>query len=192
MTLLIAGLVVFLGVHSARIFGEGWRTRTLARVGESAWKIAYSLASIAGFLLIIWGYAEARREPVPLWAVPVWARHGAALVTLAAFIMIVAAYVPGNAIKARLRHPMVLGVAVWAVAHLVANHTLADAVLFGAFLAWSVLSYLAARRRDRAARVVYAPGRAGATGATVAIGVVAWMVFAIWGHQALIGVRPLM
>jgi uncharacterized membrane protein len=190
MTLLILGLLLFLGAHSVRVFAEGWRTAMLARLGEGAWKGLYSLLSIAGFALIVYGWGVARQSPVVLWPSPTWTRHLAALLTLPAFVLLVAAYVPGNAIKARLRHPMILGVKVWALAHLIANNTLADMLLFGGFLLWAVLSFRAARQRDRASQAVAAPGRAGPTVVTFVVGVAAWVGFAFWGHAALIGVRP--
>ena len=190
MSLLIAGLVVFLGIHSIRIVADGWRTRMCQRLGANGWKIVYSLVAIAGFLMIVWGYGQARLTPTPLWPSPTWTRHLAALLTLPAFVLLVAPYVPGNAIRARLHHPMVLGVKVWAVAHLLANNTVADLLLFGGFLVWAIFSYRAARRRDAANRTVYPPGRAAPTAITVAIGVVAWAFFAFWAHGAWIGVRP--
>lgn len=190
MTLLILGLILFLGTHSLRVFGEGPRSALLARLGAGGYKGLYSLLSLAGFVLIVVGYGAARENPQLVWNAPVWTRHLAALLTLPAFVLLVAAYVPGNAIKARLHHPMVLGVKVWALAHLLSNGTLADILLFGGFLAWAVLSFRAARGRDRAASTVYAPGRAGPTVAAVVAGLVAWAVFAFWAHAALIGVRP--
>lgn len=123
MTLLILGLVIFLGVHSLRIVAEGGRTRLRAKLGEGPYKGLYSLLSILGFVLIVYGYGQARSEPTLLWATPVWTRHLAALLTIPAFVLLVAAYVPGNAIKAKLHHPMVLGVKVWALSHLIANNT---------------------------------------------------------------------
>ncbi len=105
--------------------------------------------------------------------------------------MIAAAYVPGTRIKARLEHPMVAGVKVWAFAHLLANGTLADVILFGSFLAWAILNYSAALRRDRAANVVYASGPMSRDLTAVAIGAVAWLLFTFWLHGWLIGVRPL-
>ena len=190
MTALILGLVIFLGVHSVRIFGEGWRTATRQRMGENAFKGIYSLVSLAGFVLLVWGFGQARLQPVMLWTPMVWTRHLAALLMLVSFVFLAAAYVPGNGIKARLHHPMVLGVKTWALAHLLANVTLADTVLFGSFLVWAVLNFRAARARDRAAGTVYPPGSAAMTGVTVAGGVIAWAVFAFWAHGALIGVRP--
>ncbi len=190
MTALIVGLLIFLGVHSVRIVAEPWRTGVRARIGENAWKGAYSLASLAGFALLVWGYGQARLDPVPLWAPMLWARHLAALLMLVSFILLAAAYVPGNGIKARLHHPMVLGVKVWALAHLLANHTLADLLLFGGFLAWAVLCFRAARQRDRAAGTVYPPGSLPKTGVTVVAGTAAWAGFSFWAHAAWIGVRP--
>ena len=190
MALLILGLVLFLGVHSVRVFAEGARTRFIAQRGENAWKGMYSVLSILGFVLLIYGYGLARQQPVVLWTPPTWTRHLAALLTLPAFVLLVAAYVPGNGIKARVHHPMVLGVKVWALAHLFVGRTLAAEIVFAAFLVWAVLSFRAARARDRAAGRVYPPGRVVPTVVTVVVGVAAWVGFALWGHAALIGVRP--
>ncbi len=190
MTWLILGLVLFLGAHSVRVFAEGWRTRMRAQLGENAWKGLYSVVSIAGFALIVYGYGAARAEAVLLYSPPLWTRHLAALLTVPAFVLLAAAYVPGNGIKARVHHPMVLGVKTWAFAHLVANGMLADLLLVGGFLAWAVLSFRAARARDRAAGTVYPPGRAVPTAVTVVAGLAAWAFFAMWAHGAWIGVRP--
>ena len=190
MTALILGLLIFLGAHSTRIVAEPWRQRTIARLGEGGWKGAYSLLSVAGLALIVWGYAQARLQPVPLWEPMVWARHLAGLLTLVAFVLLAAAYVPGNGIKARLHHPMVLGVKVWALAHLLANHTLADLLLFGGFLLWAVLDFRSARQRDAAAGTVYPPGSVARTMLAVVVGVLAWAAFAFWVHAAWLGVRP--
>ena len=190
MTLLILGLVLFLSVHSVRVFAEGWRTDVRARLGEGVYKGLVALASVAGLVLIVWGYGLARQQPVLLWLPPVWTRHLAALLTVPAFILLVAAYVPGNSIKAKVHHPMVLGVKVWALAHLLANGMLADLLLFGGFLVWAALSFRAARQRDRASQIRYPAGRLGPTLVTVGVGLLAWAVFAFWGHTALIGVRP--
>ena len=190
MALLILGLVLFLGVHLVRVLAEGARTRFIAQRGENAWKGMYSVLSILGFVLLIYGYGLARQQPVVLWTPPTWTRHLAALLTLPAFVLLVAAYVPGNGIKARVHHPMVLGVKVWALAHLFVGRTLAAEIVFAAFLVWAVLSFRAARARDRAAGRVYPPGRVVPTVVTVVVGVAAWVGFALWGHAALIGVRP--
>lgn len=190
MTLLLLGLAIFLGVHSTRIVADDWRSATIARLGERPWKAIYSLLSIAGFVLLVIGYGAARQAPVVLYTPPVWTRHLAALLTIPAFVLLAAAYVPGNALKRALGHPMVAGVKIWALAHLLANGTLADALLFGGLLAWSVLSFTAARRRDRAAGRTYPSGPASRTAITVAVGLAAWALFAFVLHRPLIGVAP--
>jgi uncharacterized membrane protein len=186
MTFLILGLVLFLGVHSVRIVADDWRTAQMARRGEAAWKGAYTVLSLAGLALLIWGFGQARQQALVLWHPPLWTRHLAALLTLPAFVLLVASQVPGNAIRARLGHPMLLGVMLWAVAHLLANNTLADLLLFGGFLLWAVLDFRSARRRG----TVVAPVRPGRTGVVLVSGVAAWAVFAFWAHAVLIGVRP--
>lgn len=191
MTQLILGLVLFLGAHSVRIYGEDWRARMRARLGENGFKGLYSVLSLLGLVLIVRGYGDARLDPVALWTPMLWTRHLASLLVLIAFVLNFAAYVPGNQIKAKLHHPMVLGVKVWAFAHLLANHTLADLVLFGSFLVWAVLDYRAARRRDARAGTVYAPGRLSMTLVTVAVGVAGWALFAFWAHAWLFGVSPI-
>ena len=187
---LIAGLVLFLGVHSTRIFANDWRNQTLARIGEKPFKGVYALLSLAGFVLLVWGYGQARQQGVMLWSPPTAMRHIAALLMLLSFVMLAAAYVPGNQIKAKLHHPMVLGTKVWALAHLLANGSLADMVLFGSFLVWAVVLFATSRRRDRREQIVYPTGTAGMTAVTVVAGIAAWAVFAFWLHRVLIGVSP--
>ncbi|WIV97459.1 NnrU family protein [Kinneretia aquatilis] len=188
---LILGLVIFLGIHSLRIVAEGWRSAQIARMGAQRWKLVYTLLSLLGFGLIVWGFGLARQTPVALWAVPKGMNHLAALLTLLAFVLLAAAYVPGNAIKAKLRHPMILSVKVWALAHLVANNTLAELLLFGGFLVWAVLCFRAARQRDRAQPPAALNSTPIATALTVLIGAAAWAGFAFWAHAAWIGVRPM-
>ena len=191
MGMLIVGLVLFLGAHSTRIFAGGWRSAMIRRLGAGTWKAACSLASLLGLVLIIWGFGLVRQQPVQWWEAPFFMRHVAWLLTAVAFILLAAAYVPRNAIKARLHHPMALGVAFWATAHLLANGNRGHVVLFGSFLAWAVLSFLAARTRDRAARTLYPAGTASGTVMTVLAGLAAWAVFAFWAHGLLIGIRPM-
>lgn len=190
MVLLILGLALFFGPHSVRIFADGWRTAQIARLGDNAWKGVYSIVSVIGFVLIVYGYGLARADPLVLYSPPLWTRHLASLLTLVAFILLAAYMVPRTRIKAAVGHPMVLGVKVWAFAHLLSNGTLADVLLFGSFLAWAVLDYVSARRRDRAAATVYTVGPIWRDFATVLLGAALWVVFALWLHGPLIGVRP--
>jgi uncharacterized membrane protein len=199
MALLILGLVLFLGAHSTRIFAENGRQAALERLGEKAYKGSYTLVSLVGFGLLMYGFDQVRWDSPILWTPPVWAKHVAALLMLLSLVLLACAHAPRNAIKAKLHHPMVLSVKVWALAHLLANPRVADVVLFGAFLLWSVLNFRAARKRDRMA--VESQGEAGtllvpevspaATWRAVGIGVVVWAVLLSRGHEWLFGVSPL-
>lgn len=190
MTALIAGLVLFLGLHSVRIVADGWRSTQIVRIGERKWKGLYALIAIVGFILLISGYGQARLDPVILWNPPAWARHVAALLTLPAFVLVVAGNMRGTRMKAAVGHPMVLGVKLWAFAHLIANGTLAATVLFGSFLVWATVDFVSLRRRDRALGTVYPPGTLQRDALAAAIGVIAWVLFAFWLHGLLFGVRP--
>ena len=190
MTILILGLALFLGTHSIRIVADEWRNAQVARHSEMAWKGGYALASLLGFGLIIWGFGMARMSPQVLWQPPAAMRHLSSLLMLASFVLLAATYVPRNRIKAAVHHPMLLATVVWAVAHLLTNGTLADVILFGSFLLWSVLALRASHQRDRAAGTVYPAGTLSATFASVAVGGVLWGMFAYWLHGLLIGVHP--
>ena len=190
MRFFILGLVIFLGIHSVRIFADDWRTARIQKSGERLWKLAFTIISIVGFLLIINGYGNARQATSVLYTPPVWTKHVATLLVLPAFILVAAAYVKGTRIKARVGHPMILGVKLWAFAHLISNGTVADVVLFGAFLVWAVIDYIASRRRDRAAGTVYPIGPMSRDLIAVGAGALAWFVFGFFLHGPLIGVRP--
>lgn len=189
MTVLLIGLALFLGVHSVRIVADGARTRFIAQRGEGLWKGLYTLVSAVGLALVVWGFGLARQQPVVLWTPPEWTRLPASMLMLASFVLLSAAYVPRNAIKARLQHPMMLGTAAWALGHLLVNHTLAGVFLFGGFLLWAVFGFRAARARDRASAVNRPAGTLSATIVAVTVGVLAWVVFAFWIHEPAIGVR---
>jgi uncharacterized membrane protein len=191
MAILILGLVLFLGAHSTRIISDGWRSAMVARLGLNRWKGIYSAISIAGLVLVVWGYGLARPGTAALWSPPAWTAQLAALLTVPAFILLAATYVPRNQIQAALHHPMVVGVQLWALAHLFANGTQLDTLLFGAFLVWAFLSFLAARRRDRTEGRTYPAGRPAMTLVAVAAGIGLWVVFAFWLHERWIGVAPI-
>jgi uncharacterized membrane protein len=189
MTWLALGLALFLGIHLTRALAPQWRAAQIARLGDKGWKGVYSLTSAVGFGLILWGFSQARREPAVLWPhVPFGVNHLTALLMLVAAVLMAAAYVPRNHIKAKLKHPMTLSVKVWAFAHLIVNNTLADVMLFGSFLVWAILVFRAARRRPAPP---VAPGTAAGTAATVVVGVALWAVFAFWAHAAWLGIAPL-
>ncbi|MEP7184828.1 MAG: NnrU family protein [Rhodanobacter sp.] len=191
MLLLILGLLVFLGIHSLRIFANDWRSRQLARLGAKRWKGLFALVSIIGFVLICWGFGLARQHPVLLYAPPSSLRHLNALFTLVAFVLFFAARVPRNHFKAKLHHPQLLAVIVWAFGHLLATGMLHDVVLFGTFLLWAVVLFIVSRRRDRAAGTSYPTGAFKGDVISVLMGVVVWAAFAFWLHVLLIGVNPM-
>lgn len=190
MSWLIVGLLVFLVPHSVGLVAPQWRSQQVARLGEKPWKGLYSLVSLAGFVLIIWGYGHARATPVAVFAPPPWGRHAAALLTVIAFVLFAAAYVPRTKIKAALGHPMTAGVALWAFAHLLANGTQRDVVLFGAFLVWALVTFVIRRGRDARAGTTYPPGSLAKDAIAVVAGVVVAVGFALFLHGPLIGVRP--
>jgi uncharacterized membrane protein len=190
MLLLIAGVLIFLGVHSLGVAAPEWRGRQVARMGEGPWKLAYSAVSLVGLFVVIWGYGAARGNPVVLWSAPAFARHLTALLTVIAFVLVAAAYVPGTRIKAALGHPMTVGIALWALGHLLANGRLNALILFGSFLAWAVIVYVVRRRRDREAGRTYPAGGLARDAIAAVIGVVVSVVFALYLHGPLTGIRP--
>ena len=187
MGLLVAGLLIFFGAHSVRIVAEDWRSRQIAKMGLGAWKRLYTIVSIIGFLLMLWGYGRARLFPEQLWTPGIWTHYLTAAITLPAFVLFVAAYVPGTRIKARVGHPFVAGTALWALAHLLSNGQLADLLLFGSFLVWAVFALQAARARDRRARVTYPAMGPRPDLVALAIGTVAWALVGFVLHGPLFG-----
>ncbi|MGA0090222.1 MAG: NnrU family protein [Burkholderiaceae bacterium] len=199
MAELILGLVLFLGVHALRVFAEGTRQKLIGAMGPFVYKAFYSIVSIIGLLLIVSGYSAARIEPIVLYTPPTGVAHAASLLTLIAFVLLIAAYIPGNLILRKLKHPMTLAVKVWAFAHLLSNGTLADVLFFGGFLVWSVLVYRSARRRapvenpglsNLPAVIASRPPSMLASLVTLVVGIGAWAWFAFEGHAMLIGVAP--
>ena len=187
MTLLLIGLVVFLGMHSISIFAEGFRNRMAAK-SEIGWMAVYGMVSLIGIVLVARGYAQARVEPTLLYVTPTWFRHVAALLLLPVFILFFAPYFPGR-IQAVTKHPQLIAVKLWAVAHLLVNGMLADVVLFGAFLAWAVFDRISMKRRT--ARAVPGLPKAGMNDIIVVVlGLGAYIVFVLWLHLAWIGVAP--
>ncbi|CAM3907463.1 NnrU family protein [Roseateles saccharophilus] len=188
MTWLALGLALFLGIHLTRAVAPAWREGRIARLGDKGWKGLYTAVSLAGFGLILWGFSQARQQPVLLWPRIPGIHHATAALMLVAMVLLAAAYVPRNHLKARLQHPMTLAVKVWAFAHLIANNSLADVMLFGSFLVWSILVFRAARRRPAP---VSPPPTVAGTAATVVVGVALWALFAFWAHAAWLGIAPL-
>ncbi|GGC59106.1 NnrU family protein [Marinobacter halophilus] len=189
MTLLILGLVLFLGVHSLSIANESLRDRLHASMGEAAFKVLYSLASLAGLLLIIWGYGAARLDPTVLYIPPTWLRHVSLLLLIPVFPLLFATYFPGR-IKAKIGHPMLAAVKLWALAHLLANGMLHDVLLFGSFLAWAIADRISMKRRTQRPIPALPASRANDLIA-IAGGLAVYVVMVMWAHRWLFGVAPM-
>ncbi len=189
MLMFLVGLVLFLGVHSVAIVAPRWRAERVAQ-NPGAWKGGYAILSLVGFVLLIYGYGLARQAPVVVWSPPTAMRHVSLLLMLPVFPLLFAAYLPGR-LKAAAKHPMLLAVKFWAAAHLLANGTLVDMVLFGAFLAWAVADRISVKRR--ALPVPGAAGLGSARNDLLAIGggLLVYAAFLLWAHRWLIGVSPL-
>lgn len=190
MTPFLAGLTLFLGMHSAQALYPGLRDAAIARLGARGWKGLYSLVSLAGLWLLVTGYVAARPAAEVIWDPPVGLMHLAAGLNLVAIVLLAASGFPGNAIRAKLVHPMTLGVKTWAFGHLLANGDSVSMLLFAAVLVWAVLVFRAARRRPAQASAS-APASGWATLATVLVGGGVGVWFALDGHAWLVGVAAL-
>ncbi|HTR15244.1 MAG TPA: NnrU family protein [Roseiarcus sp.] len=191
MAMLIIGLVIFLGLHSTRIFAEDIRAKAIARFGEGPWKAIYSVLSLIGLVLIIWGFAQARLDAATLWSPPVYIRHIAITLMLISLILLGAYMFKKSHIATAVHHPMVWSVAIWSAAHLLANGSVADLVLFGAFLVWAAADLFAAYARDRRKAIVYPAPEWGATIGAIVLGVILWGVLLGGLHLWLFRVSPM-
>ncbi len=190
MLILVLGLVLFLGVH-AFTMNRGARARLRERLGEGAYKGVYSLLSILGFVILIWGYGLYRSSGyIPVWEPPKGLAHAAMLLNLPIFVLLLASQLPGW-IRAKVKHPMLLGIKLWATAHLLSNGDLGSILLFGSFLAWAVASRISIKRRVDAVPVAAVSGwQMNDTIAAVG-GLALYLAFVFWLHAYLIGVSPM-
>jgi uncharacterized membrane protein len=191
MAILVLGLVIFLGLHSTRIVSESGRERAIARVGEGPWKGIYSLISVVGFVLIVWGFARARYDAPQLWTPPTWGRHITMLLMLVALILLASFHFKRSHIAVIAHHPMLWSVLLWSLGHLFANGSAADLVLFGAFFLWSAVDLASSYARDRRNGVVYPEPRLAATAGAVVVGLVLYAALLGGLHLWLFGVSPL-
>ena len=188
MATLVLGLVIFLGLHSTRISAEPLRAQAIARLGEGPWKGLYSLLSVIGFVLIVWGFAEARSTAPVLWAPPPGARPATILLMLVSMLLLAGYFFKQSHIAVAVHHPMVWSIVVFGLGHLIANGSAADVVLFGAFFIWAFADLASSYARDRRNSVVYPEPNWGATIGAIVLGLVLWAVIAFWLHFWLFGV----
>lgn len=188
MVLLIVGLLVFLGIHSISIFDLPQRNRWAAK-SEYGWKAVYSIVSLVGLVLLIKGYGDYRLTAPVLYVSPMWLRHVAALLLLPVFILLLAPYFPSK-INEVIKNPQLTAVKLWATAHLLVNGSVADLILFGAFIVWAVADVISLKRRPK--RAVPHMRESGSNLVIVLVaGLALYVAFTLWLHAMLIGVRPL-
>ena len=189
MPTLIAGLLLFFGLHSISIVASDWRDDWVRRLGEGAWKGLYSVLSAVGLTLMILGFAHARTHAAVLYVPPAALRYLTFLLMLPVFPLLLAAYLPGR-IQSRARHPMLAAIKLWATAHLLAIGALPDVLLFGSFLVWAVFDRISMKRRSPRPRRLPPPMRYGDLVA-VAVGLGLYVLFVLKLHAVIIGVAPL-
>lgn len=183
----IAGLVLFLGAH-VFVSLRGRRDALIAKLGRGPYLGLFSLVSIIGLVLIGYGFARYRAEGlIPIWSPPAWTRQIVVAAMWPASIAVVAAYIPGN-IKRLLKHPMLVGVKLWAAAHLCANGDLGGIILFGAVLAWAVYDRISLKRRsDPGAPPIPIGGRRNDVIAII-VGTIVYLALGFVFHPVVIGV----
>ena len=205
MAMLIIGLVIFLVPHSLSIFAPQWKREKSQSLG-SIFKAVYAIVSLIGLVLMVYGYSQTRINPVFVWNPPPMMAHISAILLLIAMVLLVAAYVPGNHLKAAVGHPMLAATKIWGFAHLLSNGRLGDIVLFASLMFWAAALYITLKRRERVAGsqqgektdLTDTGSTAGSTRTakavptivTIVAGIGLWVFFAVWLHLRLIGVAP--
>ncbi len=193
MMLLIVGLIIFLGVHLLPAIPDV-RDGLRARFGAGPYKVIFSVLSLIGFAIIIFGYHKMQLNPGKnpvLWDPPVWTRHIALLLMLPAMILIVAANVPSR-IRTAAKHPMLLAIKLWALAHLLANGDVASLLLFGSFLAYAIYDRISVTQRGALGPLGAAqPSSAMNDVIVVAAGTALYAALLLGGHAWLFGVSPI-
>ena len=186
MTILILGLIVFIGAHCLSIFRDA-RAGLVGRLGEGGFKALYAAASLIGLALIVWGFSRYRAEGlIPLWHPPVWTRHLALTLMWFAFVALASGYTGPGKILGWLRHPMLVAVKIWALAHLLANGDLGGLLLFGSLLAFAVVDRIAVKKRGDMGKTGTA-GFARGDALALGIGTLAYAAM-LFLHPYLIGV----
>ncbi len=188
MIYLVFGLVVFFGIHMIRTLAPQWREATIASIGEGKWKGLYSLVSLVGLVLLVWGYSQARDSAPILYSTPDWGPHLASLLVTIALILLVASNLPAGKINQAVKHPFLVAVKVWAFAHLIANGDLTSVLMFGSFLAFAVVNRIAVKRRGEP-NPVSVSSSSDILSIVIGLGLSALLIF--WLHEWLFGVNPI-
>ncbi len=186
MTLLVVGLVLLLGMHTFTTFRDA-RARAIAGLGSNRYRGLHALVAIIGFVLIVLGFPDYRVHGlIPVWSPPVWTHHITILLMWFAWVSLTLAYSGPSRIKGWIKHPMLLAIKIWALAHLIANGDLGGIVLFGSFLLWAGYDrYMLKRRGDSGAPKLDHFARGDAIG--LVVGTILYLAM-IALHPYLIGV----
>jgi uncharacterized membrane protein len=192
MTLLIGGLLLFIGIHLLPT-QPALRRALSGRIGEGPYKGAFSLISAIGLVLFVFGYGQMQglgRGNPQLWVPPIWTKHIVFLLMVPAMILLVAAYVPSR-IRSAVGHPMLTALMLWALAHLLANGDLASVLLFGSLLAYAVYDRISVRHRPSPGPLGSAQGGSVGDAIAIGLGLALYAFMLLWGHAKLIGVALL-
>ncbi|MDX0413813.1 NnrU family protein [Sinorhizobium medicae] len=191
MAILLLGIIIFLGMHLIRVVAPGFRAGIIESRGKGTWMGLYTIVSLVGVCLIIYGFGQARGETGMLYNPPEFLRHIALLLMLIAFIVLAAGFLPAGRIAVALKHPQVLSIKIWALAHLLANGETSSVLLFGSFLAWAVILRISLKRRERAGEKVLPVFKSGRNDVlAVLTGLAAYVLFVWKLHELVIGVPP--
>jgi len=187
MGVMLIGLVLFFG---AQVFVtlRGPRAAMIGRIGEWPYKGLMSVVSLVGLVLIGYGFGQYRASGwIDIWYPPRWTYYVTQILMWPASICVVAAYSRGNIWRA-LKHPMLVGVKTWAVAHLISNGDLGSIVLFGSFLAWAVYDRITLKRRtDPGAPPIPVGGHRNDVIALV-VGTLLYLALGLIFHPIVVGV----
>ncbi|KSV78343.1 MULTISPECIES: NnrU family protein [Sinorhizobium/Ensifer group] len=191
MAILVLGIIIFLGMHLIRVVAPGFRAGIIESRGKGTWMGIYAILSLIGLCLIIYGFGQARGETGMLYNPPVFLRHIALLLMLFAFVFLAAGFLPAGRIAVAVKHPQILSIKTWALAHLLANGETSSVLLFGSFLAWAVILRISLKRRERAGERVLPVFKSSTNDVlAIVIGLVAYGLFVWKLHEWLIGVAP--
>jgi len=186
LVILVLGLVLFLGAHTVPT-SPARRAALVGRFGAGGYKGLFTAASLAGVALIAIGFGLYRQSGyIPVWTPPRGMSHLTLLLMWPALIAFASSGLPGE-IKRRLKHPMLVGTKIWALAHLLANGDLGSILLFGSFLAWAVYDRISVKRREPAAGAGIPPGFGRNDVVAILVGTVLWGGLILL-HPWLIGV----
>ncbi|WP_370337904.1 NnrU family protein [Parvularcula marina] len=184
MTIFLAGLALFIGIHLFTGLARGPRAAIIGKIGAMPYKGLFSLITLAGLILLIYGWKQVVPGE-PYYVLPDWVRYITYFCVWIALILTVAANLPAGKIAAMAKHPMVLGMKLWAFGHLLANGDLRSVILFGAVLAWGVIDRIALKKRGDMGR----PFKTGFGDVlAITIGTAGFAVILLWAHVYIAGV----